>query len=578
MQKQRRVCTGTARPGPDKESSSVHWRMGNHVRIIIFIVTLSLVILWSCWEKLPEDLFPSRSYIGCQPETVKVLMESYTVNLSSFTPGFNAKPTLISPEELQYIEEELKWPAPPINVTAANQATSAHTSSYALLNPRELYSVGDVITVMITARDGLKNPKTYGGDFFQAKLFNAELKASVFGQVFDHNNGTYTANFMLLWEGLAKVSIRMIHSSEAVQVLLRHRELEPDKVYFLGVFRNGSQAEEVVCNAQRSVRLMLGSPCCCEYRHPITDETWVCRKPQNLPCSAWVSHKMGGYQAILSSLESSLLHGSVTKVILTGGDVQVSVSHHEPVLGEGVKCVPGLGTPSPAGFYLQNKWTSLLCHAQSFRSANQIAACLKDKQMLMMGDSTLRQWYEYLLSQVPTLKQLNLHTSDKSGPFEAVDVGNNIRMVWRAHGLPLRTSVTPYADLHYISSEVDTLAGGQHSVVVFTIWAHFTTFPLIMYLRRLASIRQAILSLLQRAPESLVVIKTANTGYSDVYGSDWLSWQLDSALRIMFKNLPVVFIDVWQMTSCYRSPDNIHPPRDVIENEVDMFLSFVCPK
>uniref|UniRef100_A0A8B9KAP8 NXPE C-terminal domain-containing protein n=1 Tax=Astyanax mexicanus TaxID=7994 RepID=A0A8B9KAP8_ASTMX len=487
----------------------VHWRMGNHVRIIIFIVTLSLVILWSCWEKLPEDLFPSRSYIGCQPETVKVLMESYTVNLSSFTPGFNAKPTLISPEELQYIEEELKWPAPPINVTAANQATSAHTSSYALLNPRELYSVGDVITVMITARDGLKNPKTYGGDFFQAKLFNAELKASVFGQVFDHNNGTYTANFMLLWEGLAKVSIRMIHSSEAVQVLLRHRELEPDKVYFLGVFRNGSQAEEVVCNAQRSVRLMLGSPCCCEYRHPITDETWVCRKPQNLPCSAWVSHKMGGYQAILSSLESSLLHGSVTKVILTGGDVQVSVSHHEPVLA---------------------------------------------------------------------LKQLNLHTSDKSGPFEAVDVGNNIRMVWRAHGLPLRTSVTPYADLHYISSEVDTLAGGQHSVVVFTIWAHFTTFPLIMYLRRLASIRQAILSLLQRAPESLVVIKTANTGYSDVYGSDWLSWQLDSALRIMFKNLPVVFIDVWQMTSCYRSPDNIHPPRDVIENEVDMFLSFVCPK
>lgn len=548
--------------------------MGNHQKVIIFIVTLSLVILWSCWKKLPDDLFQCRSYT-VHPDTLKFLMQSYTINLSSLSSGFN---THISPEELQSIEKKLKWPIPPINVTVANQATSARTSSYALLNPRGNYGIGDVITVIITARDGLSNPKAYGGDFFQAMLVNVELKASAYGQVFDHKNGTYTANFTLLWEGLAKVSIRMIHSSEAVQVLYRQREQDPDKVYFIGVFKNGRQKEEVMCNAQRSMRLVLGSPCCCEYRNPTTDETWVCRKPRKLPCSAWVDHNMGGYQAQLSSLESTLLHSSCTNVVLTGGNVTVSVSRHDPVSGGSVKCVPGLGTPSPAGFYLQNRWTSLLCHAQSFPSANTITACLKDKQILMMGDSTLRQWYEYLLSQVQTLNQLNLHTSSKSGPFEAVDIGNNIRLVWRAHGLPLRTTMTPHADLHYIASEVDALAGGQHSVMVFTIWAHFTTFPLNTYLRRLSGIRRAVLSLLQRAPETLVVIKTANTGYKDVYGSDWLSWQLDSALRIMFEKLPIVIIDVWQMTSCHISPDNIHPPRDVISNEVDMFLSFVCPQ
>lgn len=181
-------------------------------------------------------------------------------------------------------------------------------------------------------------------------------------------------------------------------------------------------------------------------------------------------------------------------------------------------------------------------------------------------------------SPLPALKSLNLYTSAKSGPFEAVDTDNSIRLIWRAHGLPLRTSLTPRADLHLIASELDALAGGPHTVVVFTIWAHFTTFPLATYLQRLAGIHSAIKALLQRAPQTLIVIKSANTGYKDIYGSDWLSWQLDCALKMMFRKLPVVIIDVWQMTSCHYSPDNIHPPPVVIQNEVNLFLSFVCPR
>ena len=180
-------------------------------------------------------------------------------------------------------------------------------------------------------------------------------------------------------------------------------------------------------------------------------------------------------------------------------------------------------------------------------------------------------------SPLVAFKKLNLFTSVKSGPFEAVDTVNNIRLVWRAHGIPIRTSLTPQADIHLIASEVDALAGGQHSVVVFTIWAHFTTFPLATYLHRLAGIRRAVKALFERAPQTLVLIKSANTGYKDIYGSDWLSWQLDCALRVMFRELPVVIVDVWQMTSCHYSPDNIHPPQQVIRNEVDLFLSFVCP-
>ncbi|XP_036445307.1 NXPE family member 3-like isoform X2 [Colossoma macropomum] len=563
---------------------SINWKMWKQLIRLVIILTVSLVIIWLFRERLSGDfisnisqIVPERRPVPSMDKKLANLSNCPTASQSDSAHICSTDPTFISPAEFQSIEKALKWPAPPTSVIAANQTTSPHTSSYVLQNPHKNYSVGDNITVIITARDGLNNSKAYGGDFFQAKLFNAELKASVYGEVVDHHNGTYTATFRLSWEGQAKVSIRMIHSSEAVQVLLRHRERDPDKVFFKGVFRRFNIEEKVVCNAQRSERLLKNSQCCCEYKNPITGESWICRKPSRLPCSAWVDHIIGGYQAQLSKLESTLLHSNYTNKYLPG-DITVNVSHHDLNSSRSVKCVPGLDAPSPAGFYLNDKWTSLMCHAQSFPTANQIAICLKDKQVLMMGDSTLRQWYEYLLKTVPTLKQLNLYTSAKSGPFEAVDTGNNIRLIWRAHGLPIRTSLTPRADLHYIASEVAALAGGQHSVVVFTIWAHFTTFPLATYLKRLAGIRRAVRALLQRAPQTLVLIKSANTGYKDIYGSDWLSWQLDCALRMMFRELPVVIIDVWQMTSCHYSPDDIHPSYKVVQNEVDLFLSYVCPR
>lgn len=72
-----------------------------------------------------------------------------------------------------------------------------------------------------------------------------------------------------------------------------------------------------------------------------------------------------------------------------------------------VKCLPGLETPVPAGFFLQDKWMSLVCETRPFPSPEQVSTCIKDKHILMMGDSTLRQWFEYLLQTVPSKNKLH---------------------------------------------------------------------------------------------------------------------------------------------------------------------------
>ncbi|KAL0994911.1 hypothetical protein UPYG_G00129190 [Umbra pygmaea] len=495
-------------------------------------------------------------------------------SLRTFAP---TNDSLVSETEWESLETDLQWQFPPVDILSSDNATNPTKCSFSVVNSHSNHTVGGFVDVILIARDAHNRTKTYGGDFFQAKLYNTELKASTFGAVTDNLNGTYTVRLALLWSGPAHVSIRLVHPSEAVQVLCQHREHDPDKVYFTGYFEEGGKQETAVCNAQRSSRLVGdGKQCCCEYREPVSGEYWFCRRPSSLPCHTLTYHSMGGYQAQLSQLDGTLLK-SFTNIVLPG---EHSVIHVNPgnVTRSKTKCHPGLNTSVPAGFYLQDHWTSLVCDSKSFPSAKLVSECLKDKHILMMGDSTLRQWFEYLDTSVPTLKRLNLFTSGQSGPLEMVDPQFNTRIIWRAHGIPIRTSKTPWADLHYIAREVEDLAGGPHSVVVFTLWAHFTTYPLATYAHRLAVIRMAVESLLRRSPNTLVVIKSANTGYKDVYGSDWLSWQIDVALRTMFRDLPVVLIDVWQMTSCHYSPDNIHPPPVVIKNEVDLFLSFVCPE
>ena len=63
-----------------------------------------------------------------------------------------------------------------------------------------------------------------------------------------------------------------------------------------------------------------------------------------------------------------------------------------------------------------------------------------------------------------------------------------------------------------MSNEIDNLAGGLHTVIVFNIGVHFTNFPISYYAYRVARVRRAVVSLLRRAPETKVIIKSANTG------------------------------------------------------------------
>ncbi|XP_052401339.1 NXPE family member 3-like [Carassius gibelio] len=535
-----------------------------------FLWTLFCLALWTLTDGIHIKIFqPTR------PKPVPCNNSSSII--SAFDMG-------ISDEEWERLQKAIDWPIPDQEIINLNQSTSPVHSTFSIVGFKESYKVGEKISVIITARDHNKNLKRYGGDFFKAKLFNAELKASVYGEVLDHHNGTYSVELLLPWEGQAQVSVRLEHSSEVVQILKKYRDSSFPRSHYNGYFEgpglNKTKIHEVVeCNLKWGADGSWSKgDCCCEYKDIKTETVWQCERPKELSCDQLVHHSYGHLEDPLNLFEQQLFTKNLTNVAISGDKKVITVLRSTALIGTMEKCRSGMKTPVPAGFYLYDVWKSFVCNTRQFSPA-QMANCLKNKTVYLMGDSTTRQWFEYLERNVPGIKRMDLHTPPANGPLMAVELKNNIIVHWRPHGVPVRFSKMPITDLHYISNDIDEIAGGPHAVIVFTFFAHLVFHPITFYVYEVAKIRQSVVALLRRAPETTIIIKSGNTaGLKNIFQSDWHVLQLDTVMREMFRDIDgVIFLDVWQMTSCHYLREHIHPRPVIIANEVNMFLSHVSP-
>lgn len=184
-------------------------------------------------------------------------------------------------------------------------------------------------------------------------------------------------------------------------------------------------------------------------------------------------------------------------------------------------------------------------------------------------------------SLVSDLVEFNLGSPKNVGPFLAVDQKHNVLLSYRCHGPPIRFTSVFSNELHYVANELNRLVGGKNTVVAIAVWSHFSTFPLEVYIRRLRNIRRAVVQLLDRSPKTVVVIRTGNAQELgpevSLYNSDWYNFQLDTVLRRMFSGVGVYLVDAWEMTLAHHLPHKLHPDEVIVKNQLDMFLSYVCP-
>ncbi|KAM8977371.1 NXPE family member 3 [Pelodytes ibericus] len=480
----------------------------------------------------------------------------------------------------EYAEEEsllnsVKWLGPPHNKITFLSSTDAAHSRFVILHSQAFFRVGDVMEVLVRMHDFEGNPKRYGGDYLQARIHSPLLKAGAVGKVADHQNGFYSVYFTLLWPGRITISVTLVHPSEGIQVLQRLREEKPDRVYFKSLFRSGGTSETKMCNVCLPRRLPV-----CNYTDLNTGEPWFCYKPERLSCTNRVTHAKGGYLKNLLTFDEQLFFQSGLNIkvpILASGPDTVIVHHLKRKDKDYIHDFKFL----PSGYYYQDHWLSGRPYVRQFNKPSEITDCLQGKVVYLFGDSTIRQWFEYLTDFVPGLKPFDLGSPKNVGPFLSIDVEHNIMLKFRCHGPPIRFSTVSSNELRYIANELDGIVGGQNTVVAITIWSHFSTFPVEVYIRRLRNIRKAILRLLERSPDTVIVIRSANVQELgpevSLFNSDWFSMQLDTVMRSMFAGINIPIVDAWEMTLAHYLPHALHPEPVIVKNQIDEFLSFVCP-
>ncbi|KAM8884748.1 LOW QUALITY PROTEIN: NXPE family member 3-like [Synchiropus picturatus] len=553
------------------------------VAILIFFSTFNALLLFQLWKTSKDQEYsrpPPKP--NQQNNTGFVFQGQYNykqtveVDICKFQPS--------SPQELieeQNIFSSIAWPqTPPL---LGNKSTNARGSSFTVHRGTggQQWHVGDELRVTITMKDFLGKPKKTGGDVLVARVHNSVLQAGVAGQVIDHENGSYTATFPLLWTGKATIEVTLLHPSEAVTVIRRLNKDNPDRVYFKSVFRLNSISEIMNCNfCLRPTNLPV-----CDFTDLRTGEPWFCFKPKKLSCETRISHSMGGYHKKIFPKPGE------EKIFQNGVNMKVKLRSEGPAFvdvlpqrngnhsSERNRTVENLGH---SGYYYRGEWQALDgTRVQHFQKSAAMSKCLQGKKIYMFGDSTVRQWYEYLVEKLPGLVNFDFHNGPKTGPYMATDIANNIFMLYQVHGLPIRIRPISVSKVRYVANELNTIEGGPNTVVILGIWAHFGSFPDEVFIRRLQRIRNAVVQLLNRSPGTLVIIRTGNikdlSGSAAVFNSDWSTMQQNKILRLLFHGVNVGWVDAWEMTLAHDARFLLHPLPPIIKNMVDVVLSYICP-
>ncbi|XP_078693690.1 NXPE family member 3-like [Branchiostoma floridae x Branchiostoma belcheri] len=478
-----------------------------------------------------------------------------------------------------------------------DQATYPQYTQVVVLNTDRLYHQGDVLTVMVVARDREGRPKTYGGDFFRARLVSSDrsLQASSAGQVTDHCNGTYTVQFPLYWAGGVSVKIQLVHPSDAVKVLQRVREV-PNKRVFRCTFVDAKTTDYYTRPCFSSANPRLAPQQQCDFSKPDVNGTWFCEKPDRLPCSALslcVSRGEDSYKRA----ESLVFKKEKTLFKKPYLEEELEVDPNEPIHVHEAE----LPTPQhlPActwdksaalGHWSGKVWRSSVCNVRVF-SKEDIRRCLANKTVYMQGDSSLRQWKDRLHAVVPLFTSTST-TTVKVGTTSAPNIREghnsqwNITVLYQFHHYPSQgKSWNVFFNYRYIPDMLDSIQGGPDTVIVLSLWAHFTAEPLEMFRSRLYAIRAAIHRLKRRAPGTPVFVRTGTTRNHDrgklafyLLGSDWLAYQITEVIREMFRADPdVVVLDTWDMSVCQPGRDNIHPDLNMVDSQLNTLFSHICP-
>ncbi|XP_046325608.2 NXPE family member 4-like isoform X2 [Haliotis rufescens] len=188
------------------------------------------------------------------------------------------------------------------------KCANANTSRIYLKHYQPSYSLGEQIKVQIDLFDRDGNRKSTGGDHLRVWMEDPKTSASVSGEVFDHNDGSYTGVFKATWAGQA--AIRVFIATRREELALYYRMFKQYSSIWTAYadFNKTPLSETSRCSANQPSMSKTNEWC------NLTTENdgfpWFCKKT-NLTCDTWTNSYTGPTNFTLDTTEKDILTWSV---------------------------------------------------------------------------------------------------------------------------------------------------------------------------------------------------------------------------------------------------------------------------
>ena len=138
-------------------------------------------------------------------------------------------------------------------LTNPSKNKTLFTNSFFIKTESFNYKLGQEFIANITSLDGDGKPKTFGGDYYRARLVRevTDYPDGTPCTVKDNNDGTYSVNAPLLLEGLLTLEVTLVITVEGVDEIIRQTEaLNSWGHLYFALFESG---EITPCNVDLSL-------------------------------------------------------------------------------------------------------------------------------------------------------------------------------------------------------------------------------------------------------------------------------------------------------------------------------------
>ena len=155
---------------------------------------------------------------------------------------------------------------------------------------------------------------------------------------------------------------------------------------------------------------------------------------------------------------------------------------------------------------------------------DQYRQCLKNKRIVFMGDSTVRQYLAYIIHNVLELPVPNLKACrGTDGKFQNRTIFSNfnISVTYRRHAMPFYNPDCPPRGISSFPSEIDVISNwtttGDTLVLFLSYHTHFEPSPTGQFKIRLRRTVGALKQLIKTKPDITIMFKGPHICLHDTF-------------------------------------------------------------